>query len=148
MLINLTRKRTWVPDFLGNDQAPPETQFTVHYTKPNALQREAFQRVVVDPKTGGRHTEYDVQAIMTECGVTLETFYVAEGDKQREVKTGLELSKLPDDYCALLTNRTIIKIMSIDISEETLKNSAGASGAVSKDGPTSSEAPGTTPRSS
>ena len=46
MLINVSVRRRWVPDLLGNDKQPANQQIIVEYDKPNAISRNACQRRV------------------------------------------------------------------------------------------------------
>ncbi|AEC02032.1 hypothetical protein [Parasphaerochaeta coccoides] len=133
MKINLTRRRTWSPDFLGNEQKPEAEQIKVEFTKPNANQRETMQRVINARTPEGRlaaYTETDIALVMRECGVRISGLTVVEDGKEVLVTTGEELCRLPDDYCMLLAKKIALKILELDLDEAVLKNLLSASTAV------------------
>lgn len=144
MLINVSVRRRWVPDLLGNDKQPANQQVVIEYDKPNAISRNAWQRRVATAKPDGSthlYTDTDIRAILEGSNVSIVNLAVKTGERQDEngktvdivtqVTTGGALASTRSDYCYLLATQLAQKIMEVEISQELLKNSEPDSGPVS-----------------
>jgi hypothetical protein len=141
MLLNVSIRRRWIPDLLGNDKLPSDRQIIVEYDKPNAINRNAWQRRVATTKQDGSmhvYTDTDVRAILTGSNVSIINLSVKTGERKDEngksvdivsqITTGEALATTRSDYCYMLATQLAQKIMEIEISSELLKNSEPDSG--------------------
>ncbi|NBK24819.1 MAG: hypothetical protein EOM68_22685 [Spirochaetia bacterium] len=141
MLINVSVRRRWVPDLLGNDTQPADQQIIVEYDKPNAISRNAWQRRVVTAKPDGsthHYTDTDVRAILEGSNVSIVNLAVKTGERKDEngktvdiisqIANGSTLANTRSDYCYLLATQLAQKIMELEIHKELLKNSEPDSG--------------------
>lgn len=141
MLLNVSIRRRWIPDLLGNDKLPSDRQIIVEYDKPNAINRNAWQRRVATTKQDGSmhvYTDTDVRAILTGSNVSIVNLSVKTGERKDEngksvdivsqITTGEALATTRSDYCYMLATQLAQKIIEIKISSELLKNSEPDSG--------------------
>ena len=141
MLLNVSVRRRWVPDLLGNETKSADQQIVTEYDKPNAIQRNAWQRrLAVSKKDGSIHhyTETDVRAILEGSNVSVVNLAIKTGERKDEhgkavdiveqITTGDALAAARSDYCYILATMLAQKIMEVEISNELLKNSEPDSG--------------------
>ncbi|MFA6935505.1 MAG: hypothetical protein WCR70_09560 [Sphaerochaetaceae bacterium] len=120
---------------------PSDRQIIVEYDKPNAINRNAWQRRVATTKQDGSmhvYTDTDVRAILTGSNVSIINLSVKTGERKDEngksvdivsqITTGEALATTRSDYCYMLATQLAQKIMEIEISSELLKNSEPDSG--------------------
>lgn len=144
MLLNVSTRRTWIPELLNNDKAAPDQQIRCDYDKPNAVNRNAWQRRVATPKPDGSvhmYTETDINAILSGSNVVIHGLTIKTGTKQdssgkevdvlEQVTTGEQLASVRSDFCFMLATQLAQKIMEVEIGSELLKNSAPDSGPAS-----------------
>ncbi len=140
MLLNVSRRRTWVPDLLGNDKLPSSEQIIIEYDKPNTVDRNSWQKRVAFRKsdeTTHVYTEIDVRAILSGSKVTINNLRVKTGSKEVggkavdtivNVATGEDLAMIQSDFCHLLATQLAQKIIDLEVGEELIKNSEPDSG--------------------
>lgn len=140
MLLNVSRRRTWVPDLLGNDKLPSSEQIIIEYDKPNTVDRNKWQRRIAKRKDDGStqvYTETDVRAILCGSNVKIRGLQAKTGTnkvKGKEVDTivsiatGEDLAMIQSDFCHLLATQLSQKIIELEIGEELIKNSEPDSG--------------------
>ncbi len=144
MLLNVSTRRTWIPDLLNNNEAAADQQIRVEYDKPNAVSRNAWQRRVATYKEDGSthaYTETDVRGILAGSNVTIHNLTIKTGTKVgqdgkemdvlKQITTGEQLAEVRSDYCFLLATQLAQKIMEVEVGSELLKNSAPDSGPAS-----------------
>lgn len=135
MLISVSRRRRWVPDLLGNSELPADQQLVIEYDKPNAVQRNSWQRRVATYKADDSvhvYTDTDVKAILEGANVSIVNLTVNMGTKKsadgkdvddvRQITTGSELATTPSDLCFLIATQLAQKIMEVEVTQELLKN--------------------------
>lgn len=140
MLLNVSRRRTWVPELLGNDKLPSSEQVIIEYDKPNTVDRNAWQRYVATRKSDGTthsYSETDVRAVLSGSNVKIQGLRIRTGTKEADGKTidsittitnGNDLALIQSDYCHLLATQLAQKILDLEVSEELIKNSDADSG--------------------
>lgn len=144
MLLNVSTRRTWIPDLLNNNEAVADQQIRIDYDKPNAVNRNAWQRRVATYRGDGSthaYTETDVRGILSGSNVVIHNLTIRVGtrtdqngkevDDLRQVTTGEQLAETRSDYCFLLAAQLAQRIMEVEVSSELLKNSEPDSGPVS-----------------
>lgn len=140
MLLNVSRRRTWIPDLLGNDKLPSSEQVVIEYDKPNTVDRNAWQRRVASRKSDGTvhsYSETDVRAVLSGSKIKIQGLRIKTGTKEVDGKAvdailsitnGEELAMIQSDYCHLLATQLAQKILDLEVGEELIKNSEPDSG--------------------
>ncbi len=140
MLLNVSRRRTWIPDLLGNDKLPSSEQIIVEYDKPNTVDRNAWQRRIASRKSDGTihsYSEVDVRAILSGSNIKIQGLRIKTGTKEVKGKTidsiisittGDELAMIESDFCHLLATQLSQKILDLEVGGEMIKNSEPDSG--------------------
>lgn len=135
MLLNVSPRRRWVPDILDNEAKSPDQQIVIEYDKPNAIQRNVWQKRIAKSNPDGTahvYVDTDVHAILKGSNVSIINLAIKTGTKTgpdgkeaddiRQVTSGEDLASIQSDFCFLLATQLSQKIMDLEITKELLKN--------------------------
>lgn len=126
MKIQIQRTKTWVPSAFGNDKLPISEQIQITYTKPNPIQRDAWNLQTYVPRSDGSlgmQPRYDMKGILEGSEITIKNLILVSSDnKEIAITTGRELSEAQSGVCSVIAQALIREIMTPDASEEQIKN--------------------------
>lgn len=136
MVINIEKKRTFIPPLKANLALPPEEQITIEYDRPAPFQRGLWEKTIASRK-GDKietHIERDIKAILCGSNITIKnlSYYDTDENAKRvkvDITTGEQLANCHSDICYYISEFLVNEIMTPAVSRELLKNSESASDA-------------------
>lgn len=122
----MSRTKTWIPSVFGNDSLSVKDQISITYTKPNPIQRDAWNLQTFVPRSDGSmgvQTKYDMKSVLEGSNVLIKNLILVGDDgKEIAITTGKELAETQSDICSVLAQSLVREIMAPDANEEQIKN--------------------------